>query len=369
MNVPGAHNVDIYGVNVAQLALTKSGMRRPKGRLFLCQEHPKPHWSNKPLKRAFTLIELLVVIAIIAILAAILFPVFAQAKAAAKKTSALSNQKQVGLAVIMYMGDYDDVLPRNDDCVAGSSLNGALRNEPFNPTGLGCTTTSPTRGFYNRVNHYAWQKWVLPYVKSVPLFEHPGRQKDAANWDASGQLMNGLTINIALTGQLNTYPTPSATRAFRNSWTGGMQSAIPNVSAAMLLMDFSSTTLNFAPAITKASDAALQTVTIYPMAIKEVWANMFMKPNPAVTCGTMASVLNDPKPTVFSGGIVVGHADGSAKFYPVGRFLSLTPTAAQYGLTGNVATMCGDPSGSSLQTATNSSVNTSIEFPFWGLGG
>jgi len=57
---------------------------------------------------AFTLIELLVVIAIIAILAAILFPVFAQAKAAAKKTSELSNFKQLGLAALMYNNDFDD---------------------------------------------------------------------------------------------------------------------------------------------------------------------------------------------------------------------------------------------------------------------
>ena len=59
---------------------------------------------------AFTLIELLVVIAIIAILAAILFPVFAQAKLAAKKTTALSNAKQVATANFIYMGDYDDAL-------------------------------------------------------------------------------------------------------------------------------------------------------------------------------------------------------------------------------------------------------------------
>jgi prepilin-type N-terminal cleavage/methylation domain-containing protein len=63
--------------------------------------------SNK----AFTLIELLVVIAIIAILAAILFPVFAQAKMAAKKTSDLSNVKQIGLGTIMYSADSDDVFP------------------------------------------------------------------------------------------------------------------------------------------------------------------------------------------------------------------------------------------------------------------
>src|SRR5580698_8209990 len=59
-------------------------------------------------RRGFTLIELLVVIAIIAILAAILFPVFAQAKAAAKRTAALSNYNQLGLAELMYVNDYDD---------------------------------------------------------------------------------------------------------------------------------------------------------------------------------------------------------------------------------------------------------------------
>ena len=61
--------------------------------------------------RAFTLIELLVVIAIIAILAAILFPVFAQAKEAAKKTQCLSNLKQIGLGATMYATDSDDLLP------------------------------------------------------------------------------------------------------------------------------------------------------------------------------------------------------------------------------------------------------------------
>ncbi len=65
--------------------------------------------SQNPQRRGFTLIELLVVIAIIAILAAILFPVFAQAKAAAKKTAAISNAKQIGLGQMMYMNDADDV--------------------------------------------------------------------------------------------------------------------------------------------------------------------------------------------------------------------------------------------------------------------
>src|SRR2546421_3601763 len=63
-------------------------------------------------RHAFTLIELLVVIAIIAILAAILFPVFAQAREKARAISCLSNEKQVGLALMLYIQDYDEKYPQ-----------------------------------------------------------------------------------------------------------------------------------------------------------------------------------------------------------------------------------------------------------------
>src|SRR5258708_2259929 len=93
------------------------------------------------MKKAFTLIELLVVIAIIAILAAILFPVFAQAKEAAKKTSCLSNQKQVALAAMMYVGDYDDTM-----CPVGGVAGGW--NAPPIPPG------APADTLY--INVYWW---------------------------------------------------------------------------------------------------------------------------------------------------------------------------------------------------------------------
>lgn len=67
------------------------------------------------MRKAFTLIELLVVVAIIAILAAILFPVFAQVKEAAKKTTCASNLKQLGVAMALYQGDFDDAYPNTDD--------------------------------------------------------------------------------------------------------------------------------------------------------------------------------------------------------------------------------------------------------------
>ncbi len=104
------------------------------------------------LKRAFTLIELLVVIAIIAILAAILFPVFAQAKATAKKTAAISNSKQMGTSALMYCNDYDDyyavafytntytVVPPNNDANIHYlhhpyNKNYGLFSDPMDPAG------------------------------------------------------------------------------------------------------------------------------------------------------------------------------------------------------------------------------------------
>lgn len=90
--------------------------------------------ATRQSKGAFTLIELLVVIAIIAILAAILFPVFAQAKAAAKKTATLSNIKQLGLGSLMYAGDYDDIFPKAqslDQYNNGWANSWAIVSQPY----------------------------------------------------------------------------------------------------------------------------------------------------------------------------------------------------------------------------------------------
>jgi len=90
-------------------------------------------------RKGFTLIELLVVIAIIAILAAILFPVFAQAKEAAKKATCVSNNKQIGLGIVLYANDFDDTLPMGSYLLAGMSAAVTLQDltEPYLRVGSG----------------------------------------------------------------------------------------------------------------------------------------------------------------------------------------------------------------------------------------
>ncbi|MCW5940626.1 MAG: prepilin-type N-terminal cleavage/methylation domain-containing protein [Fimbriimonadaceae bacterium] len=319
------------------------------------------------MKKAFTLIELLVVIAIIAILAAILFPVFAQAKVAAKKTAAISNQKQIGLSVLMYAADYDDVYPRNDDCYLRSALNPALNAAGYTPSnGDGCSGAGP---YPWRMNHYSWQKWVLPYVKSVQMFEHPARSKmdvPAATggwrqWTDNGQIMGGFAINLALTGALNTYMR-SATAAgrLRNSWLGGTQSAIPNVSGAMLLFEFSNPNINYSPVIVDPTNDPLSTQTVYPMAIREFWAANFKKTD--ASCNPLAE---DDGSRVSGGAIVVGFADGSAKALQINNFLSKTPTAAEYGVPVDANTKCGISSGTYRPGATPV---LNLNYPFWAFG-
>lgn len=108
-------------------------------------------------KRAFTLIELLVVVAIIALLAAILFPVFAQAREKARQASCLSNLKQIGLGALQYAQDYDERTPRNwySDAVVPD-------DRPKDSTAVGDTP-----------NNYKWMDVLQPYLKSAQIFTCP----------------------------------------------------------------------------------------------------------------------------------------------------------------------------------------------------
>ncbi len=103
------------------------------------------------MNRGFTLIELLVVIAIIAILAAILFPVFARARERARQTSCLSNVRQIGTALMMYVQDYDEVMP--------IYLLSSGRSE----------TDLPDIGH----DYIAWQDLLHPYVMNWDIYRCP----------------------------------------------------------------------------------------------------------------------------------------------------------------------------------------------------
>jgi prepilin-type N-terminal cleavage/methylation domain-containing protein/prepilin-type processing-associated H-X9-DG protein len=100
---------------------------------------------NKRYRSGFTLIELLVVIAIIAILAAILFPVFARARENARRASCQSNLKQIALGIFMYNQDYDEKLP-----IAALSNGGVTDAHP-----------------------YGWANALQPYLKSTQIFQCP----------------------------------------------------------------------------------------------------------------------------------------------------------------------------------------------------
>ncbi len=127
-------------------------------------------------RNAFTLIELLVVIAIIAILAAILFPVFAQAKEAAKKTSCLSNKKQGAIAIAMYNNDYDGFYS-----MVGYMANG---NGIIGP-GM---TGNQLYGVFDAVQ---------PYMKNIDLFVCPSDPK-AIHWSDSPQTADTVIGSIDL---------------------------------------------------------------------------------------------------------------------------------------------------------------------------
>lgn len=149
------------------------------------------HKSNR---KAFTLIELLVVIAIIAILAAILFPVFARARENARRASCQSNLKQIGLGIMQYTQDYDEKLPRSAN----------LDSSPFesNPASSG--------------TYHLWWHAIYPYVKSTQVYICP-------------------STNDTWSG--NYFPSPLAAYGM-NYYIGGLALAsIPQVAITPMLAD------------------------------------------------------------------------------------------------------------------------------------
>ena len=137
------------------------------------------------MKRAFTLIELLVVIAIIAILAAILFPVFAQAKESAKSAVCLSNHKQLNMAFQLYVNDYDDQLPGARFADLGAGLEDGwifYHTFPANQAATAAEGFDPERGA------------IYPYVRNKGVYVCPSDSQ--AKTSGNSYAMNGCAVSI-----------------------------------------------------------------------------------------------------------------------------------------------------------------------------
>ena len=130
----------------------------------------KLNHKNTP---GFTLIELLVVIAIIAILAAILFPVFARARENARRSSCQSNLKQIGLGLIQYVQDYDEIMPA----------------AWYGPSSNGSTAAS-----------YKWMDAVQPYTKSEQVFNCPSHTTTQPYSFKDGTNYGSYAINATYSG-------------------------------------------------------------------------------------------------------------------------------------------------------------------------
>src|SRR5688500_12587003 len=131
----------------------QAGKRTFRGEIGSCVISPWKECVVMKVRTGFTLIELLVVIAIIAVLAAILFPVFAEARASARNTQDMSNVRQIGVACVLYLHDYDErYVPI-----------GAWNDPSITPH------TNPDRPGPG----LEWQGWglrLLPYAKSRQIF-------------------------------------------------------------------------------------------------------------------------------------------------------------------------------------------------------
>lgn len=144
----------------------------------MCYTARRPRPIDSP-RNGFTLIELLVVIAIISILAAILFPAFARARENARRTSCLSNFKQIGLGFMQYTQDHDEKYPNNWDKTAVQTDTSMPGYKYIVIDGSGTPS-----GRYP-----TWMDFIFPYVKSVQLFDCPSipvANRDRPSYGYSG---------------------------------------------------------------------------------------------------------------------------------------------------------------------------------------
>nr|AUN36320.1 hypothetical protein [uncultured bacterium] len=230
---------------------------------------------QRPSVKAFTLIELLVVIAIIAILAAILFPAFARARENARRTSCLSNMKQLGLGIMQYTQDNDERYPPAWHGEGAANID----NDPNKPSGFFTLYGGHVR---------TWMDFIHPYTKSIQIFVCPSTTSPQSPNYSYSVALSGLDSYLSAFGQ----PSP------------------PSVPLSMA-------------AVTRPSEilCLIEYTSAYAY---------------AVTPSNIVNYINDPAyPTILTphleGGIAV-YADGHAKWRSKAKIMvEVSPTATADG--------------------------------------
>jgi prepilin-type N-terminal cleavage/methylation domain-containing protein/prepilin-type processing-associated H-X9-DG protein len=171
----------------------------------------------KSKHNGFTLIELLVVIAIIAILAAILFPVFAKAREKARQTTCASNEKQLGLAMLQYVQDYDEHFPGNN-CSAGNG-------------GSGCSTLCGN----SYGPGYGWTADIYPYVKSTATYLCPD-DPTTNNWPGAGQFGNLSYVSYAMNSNIDDTD-QSPQQWYSGAGASGLEAKLNSPAVTVLLVE------------------------------------------------------------------------------------------------------------------------------------
>ncbi len=296
---------------------------------------------------AFTLIELLVVIAIIAILAAILFPVFAQAREKARQTVCVSNVKQLSLGLLMYTQDYDETWPRQDGCVNG----GAKGVEGAPATAKGCNGP-----YGSRINHFKWWAWTQPYIKNTGVLFCPSRSRTAAaqrTWEQDAEIYsNGYGLNLALTGSVDLSMTNNGVitgvKSLRNSWTGGALAGLKAPAEALLINE------SAGYAVDHLVDFSQNPPIAYPAAAREWWDSQCFYQGPNKQLNKAALPHTE--------GFTIGYADGHAKWMTGKTFLSKSPSRREYAMTPGA---CTDSPTRSISG--NPTLRLQNDYPMWEL--